>query len=111
VALNSGLSITLFFALIQFFDPTLREHHEDDIAHHHLNQNPIVAGLAEFSHGKHGIRKGAEHELPRESVRAGRERILGLLEEAGVAKDLTEGQITKLPKWQQVSLLSGPHVW
>lgn len=111
VLINTGLSITLFFALVQFFDPSLSKHREDDIAHHHWNHNPILSSLTDFAQGKDGLQRlrnnsnssASSSITSRSQVSAGRERILSLLEEAGIAKDLSNSQIERLPKWEQVS--------
>jgi hypothetical protein len=105
VLVNTGLSITLFFALVQFFDPSVRQHHVEDMAHHNLNHDPVRASLAAFSNGKDGLRSSSAQasSSSRSEASVGRERILELLEEAGIAKDLSNSQIDRLPKWQQVS--------
>ena len=105
--LNAGLSITLFFALIQFFDPTLQEHHNQSLAHHQVHHNPLLNGLKDFAEGdKEALREQPAGDKNNTLARVvqGRERIMQLLEEAGVAKDLSLRQIEQLPLWETVSL-------
>jgi len=111
VLLNAGLSITLFFALIQIFDPSLQEHHNQSLAHHHVHHNPLLNGLKDFAEGdKEALREqqqpttgDSSNNRTLAAVVRGRERIMQLLEEAGVAKDLSLRQIEQLPLWETVS--------
>lgn len=98
---NLLLSITLFFALVHFFDPTIeQQHHDTDVLQNQFHHDPVRARLSPFS------QNGADVSIARSdsplASNGGRERIMQLLEEAGVA-NLTSDQLTGLPKWQQVS--------
>ena len=99
---NTGLSVALFFALVQFFDPTLRQRHENEAVDLHLNHNPVLQSLTNFAHGKDNIKSTHSSRSELSSV-GGRERILSLLNEAGIAKELSDSEIERLPKWEQVS--------
>lgn len=123
VLINAGLfSMALFFALIQFFDPLLQEHHAQDRAHHARHHSPVTAGLADFAAGKQALREALrraakdnpQHHDPQqqqqqpgtpltlEGVSRGRERILQLLKEAGVLSDLSLAEMDRLPRWKTV---------
>lgn len=105
VLLQAGLAITLFFALAQFFDPSVHQHHESDLFHHQLLPNPVRSGLTDFALPPAAANSHGSPQL-RSELAKGRERILQLLEEAGVAKNLSNSQIERLPKWQNVSIYS-----
>jgi hypothetical protein len=92
VVLNTALSIGLFWCLVRWFDPTTTEPHLSTTTSYDTISNN--AGSS-----KTGT-KGTTSSIEQASM--GRERILSLLQEAGISKDLTVNQIEKLPKWDQV---------
>jgi hypothetical protein len=101
VLLNFGLSLAMFFALVQVFDPTVRRQIETDVRHHHLNHNPIVQSLEVFSQGlEHG---SFLNDTQQTLTRSNGDRIITLLKQAGIADELSDRQMEQLPQWDQVS--------
>jgi hypothetical protein len=110
---NIGFSIAIFFALIQIFDPTVRNHVENDVLHHHLNHNPMLHSLQEFS-----IDKQVNHHQQQQTTSKSNvtptsfnelqpnlkthDRIISLLEDAGIANKISDLQRRQIPRWDQV---------
>ena len=104
ILINLGLAMTLFFALIQFFDPAIQEHESHIMLHNQGYHNPMAIGLADFAGGKEALRRGNDDRtMTRESLSRGRERIFDLLNDAGVLPDLSLTEINRLPMWKTVS--------
>lgn len=106
ILLNVVVSLILFLALVQFFDPTNittgQIHTGNDRPNQYLLQHdPVHASLQDF------VRTGADHGshlmTNKDLVGNGREPILDLLKEAGVDVDqLSVPEVERLPLWQTV---------
>jgi hypothetical protein len=83
VVANAAVSAALFWALVQWFDPTTNGTST-------TNLDPVSLSTQRASIGN-----------TNDDAQNGRERILSLLREAGV-KDLDKDQVSKLPTWDQV---------
>jgi hypothetical protein len=85
VVANAAVSAALFWALVQWFDPTTNGH---GISTTNLDLVSLSTQRASIGNTN-------------DNAQNDRERILSLLREAGV-KDLDKDQVSKLPTWDQV---------
>jgi hypothetical protein len=85
VVANAAVSAALFWALVQWFDPTTTG----------ISTTGTTLDPASLSS------QSANGGLTNDNAQNGQERILSLLHEAGI-KDLDKDQVRKLPTWDQV---------
>jgi hypothetical protein len=111
---NIAISLALFFALIQVFDPTLQRRIERDIGHSSEVRSPMARSLEEFSLGKNSnLRQNASfvslHSKPAHEINHfGHDRITVLLEDAGILRQLSDAEFREVPKWDQVYTSKSP---
>ena len=93
--LNVGLSLVIFFALIQVFDPTVQSRIENDIGHRNSFFSPMKHSLEAFARGqtRYG---GPTHTFN------GSDRVVALLDDAGILQKLSNQQMQEIPQWDQV---------
>jgi hypothetical protein len=84
VVANAAVSVALFWAMVQWFDPTTAGIST-------TNLDPISLSS----------QRTASTDNTNDIEQNGRQRILSLLNEAGI-KDLDKNQLSKLPTWDQV---------
>jgi hypothetical protein len=112
--INIGFVVAMiFYVLIQVFDPTVQTSIQDDVSHHQLNHNPMIQSLQAFAIDRHidPNHKDQQLHLPQYSnvTRPESDRIIALLTDAGVIKELSDQQMQRLPRWEQVCISVPPN--